>query len=83
MKVQIIGPGCANCQRLYAEAEKALTEAGIEAELEKVEARSEIDAMGVWMTPGLAIDGAVKASGRIPSSGEIASWLTAAAGKNP
>lgn len=79
MKVQVIGPGCANCKRLYAQAEMALTATGIDAELEKIEQPGDIEAMGIWMTPGLAIDGRVLASGRIPASTEIATWLTAAA----
>lgn len=78
MKIQVLGPGCANCQRLYAQAQMALAETGIEAELEKIESRAEIEAFGIWMTPGLAIDGEVKASGRVPSSTEIAGWVLAA-----
>ncbi|MBU1494827.1 MAG: TM0996/MTH895 family glutaredoxin-like protein [Actinobacteria bacterium] len=79
MKVQVIGPGCANCQRLYAEAEKAVAQAGLEAELVKVERPEEIESFGVWVTPGLAIDGEVKASGRVPESREIVSWIMTAA----
>ncbi|MFH2073240.1 MAG: thioredoxin family protein [Actinomycetota bacterium] len=79
MKVQVIGPGCANCQRLYAEAEKAVAQAGLAAELIKVERREEIESFGVWVTPGLAIDGEVKASGRVPESREIVSWIMTAA----
>ena len=78
MQVQVIGPGCANCRRLYAQAEIALAATGVAAELEKVERREDIEAMGIWMTPGLAIDGEIKSSGRIPGSQEIAAWLTAA-----
>ena len=36
---------------------------------------------GVMMTPALVIDEEVKASGRIPPSAEIISWLTSAAAK--
>jgi small redox-active disulfide protein 2 len=79
MKIQVIGPGCSNCQRLYAEAQKAVTQAGIPAEVEKVEKREEIVAMGIAFTPALAINGEVKASGRIPQSAEIVSWIMTAA----
>ncbi|MBM3696370.1 MAG: thioredoxin family protein [Actinobacteria bacterium] len=79
MKIQVIGPGCSNCRRLYAEAQKAVTQAGIPADLEKVEKRDEIVAMGVAFTPALAIAGKVKASGRIPQAPEIVSWIMTAA----
>ena len=83
MKIQVIGPGCVNCQRLYAEAQKAVVQAGIDAELVKVEKRDEIIATGIAFTPALIIDGEVKASGRVPPSPEIVSWImTAAAREN-
>lgn len=81
MKIQVIGPGCDNCQKLYAEAQQALAQSGVEAELVKVEERDEIQSFGIWVTPGLAIDGEVKASGRVPSSTEIVSWLTTASAR--
>lgn len=81
MKIQVIGPGCTNCQRLYAQTQRALAQAGIEADLEKVESHQDIMATGVWMTPGLAIDGEVKSSGRIPQVPEIVSWIVTAAAR--
>lgn len=78
MKVQILGTGCAKCTKLYGEAEKAITEAGISAELEKVESIDEIATFGVTMTPGLVIDGEVKSVGKLPKAKKIAKWLEAA-----
>lgn len=77
MKVQILGTGCAKCQKLYGEAEKAIAEAGVEVELEKVESIDEIAAFGVAMTPGLVIDGELKSVGKIPKAKKIAKWLEA------
>ena len=78
MKVQILGTGCAKCKALYAEAEKAIAQAGVEVELEKVEKIDEIAAFGVAMTPGLVIDGEVKSVGKISKASKIAEWLAAA-----
>jgi small redox-active disulfide protein 2 len=78
MKVQVLGVGCAKCTKLYGEAEKAIAEAGVEAELEKVEGLDEIASFGVAMTPGLVIDGEVKSVGKIPKASKIAKWLEAA-----
>ena len=36
---------------------------------------------GVMMTPALVLDGEVKASGRVPKSAEIVSWIMTAAAK--
>ena len=65
MKVQILGTGCAKCRALTANAEKAIAELGIDAEIEKVEKIADIARMGVAVTPGLAVDGEVRASGRL------------------
>ena len=83
MEIKILGPGCSNCKRLYAEAEKALAIAqmGQYATITKVEAMEDIMAFGILRTPGLVIDEKVVASGRIPSAAEIATMITTALAK--
>jgi small redox-active disulfide protein 2 len=81
MKIKVLGTGCMKCKKLFAEAEKAIASSGVPAELEKVEKIDDIMKYGVMMTPALVIDDEVKASGRIPPSSEIASWITTAAAK--
>jgi small redox-active disulfide protein 2 len=76
-KIEVLGPGCANCQRLEANAREAVAMAGIEAEIVKVTDYRQIRSYGVMSTPGLVIDGAVVSYGRIPSPGDIAVWLEA------
>lgn len=78
MKVKILGTGCPKCKKLYAEAEAAIAASGVDAELVKIEKINEIMDYGVMMTPALVIGDEVKSSGRIPSSSEIATWLTTA-----
>ena len=79
MKIQILGSGCSRCLNLAANAETALQELGLEAEIEKVTAVEEIAAYQVFATPALVIDGSVKSAGRIPSPAEIAIWIAAEA----
>ncbi len=81
MDIKVLGPGCANCKKLYAETQKALGQLGIQANLTKVEKIEEIMTYKVMMTPALVIDGQVKAAGRIPSQAELSSWITTAACK--
>jgi small redox-active disulfide protein 2 len=74
--IEVLGSGCPNCHRLAANAREAVTMAGIEAEVRHVTDPREIAGRGVMSTPGLVIDGEVVSTGRIPSAGDIALWLT-------
>ncbi len=81
MEIKVLGPGCSNCKRLYAEAEKAVALSGQPATINKVEAMEDIMAYGILRTPGLVIDGKVVASGRIPGAAEIVTLIATAAAK--
>ena len=75
MKVQILGSGCPNCKRLEENAREAIKALGIEAEIEKITDIDQIMNFGVMMTPGLAIDGVVKSSGKVLSKEQIMELL--------
>ncbi len=74
-KIQILGMGCAKCAKLYAAAEAAAKELGLEYEMEKIDDIGRIAEMGVMMTPGLAVDGKVLLSGRVPAAEELKKLL--------
>lgn len=76
-KIQILGTGCAKCMKLTANAEEAAKEAGVAYEIEKVADIKKIMDFGVMMTPGIVIDGEVKAVGRVLSVDEIKKMLGA------
>ena len=79
MKLEILGSGCANCQKLMAVTEEVVRELGIDdAELVKVEDFPTIMAYGVMSTPALAIDGKLVMSGKVPSKAEVSSLITTA-----
>jgi small redox-active disulfide protein 2 len=71
MKIQVLGPGCANCKQLYKNTMTAVAEADLEADVEKVEDISAIMKFGIMSTPALVVDGVVKSSGKVLSTGEI------------
>ena len=75
MKIQILGTGCSRCKTLTAHAEKAVQDLGLQTEIEKVTDIKDIMKFQILMTPGLVIDGKVKAAGRIPSAAEIKQML--------
>jgi small redox-active disulfide protein 2 len=75
MKVQILGTGCPKCRALEERAREAISVSGIEARIEKVTDVETIMAMGVMMTPALAIDGTVRSVGRVLTKGQIIAYL--------
>jgi len=74
-RIQILGPGCPKCKKLAANAEAAVKDLGIEYEIEKVSDINQIMKFGVMMTPALAVDGDVKAVGKVLSPEEIEKML--------
>jgi len=77
MKIQVLGPGCAKCKQLAANAEKAVAELGVEATVEKVEDVREIMKFRVLSTPALVVDGTVKSLGRVLTPEAIKGLLRA------
>lgn len=75
MKIEILGMGCQKCKKLYENAQTAVKELNIQAEVTKVEDIAKITDHGVWSTPALVIDGKVKTAGKIPSVEEIKNML--------
>ena len=75
MKIEILGTGCPKCKKTAANAEKAVKELGVDAEIVKVDKIDDIMNYGVMMTPALAIDGEVKIAGKIPDPKQIAKWI--------
>jgi small redox-active disulfide protein 2 len=79
--IKVLGPGCTNCKRLYAEAEKAVAQLSAPATITKVEDIKDIMSYKILATPALVINGEIKSAGRIPNAAEITTWLAKAAMK--
>ncbi len=75
MQILVIGPGCSRCKTLAQMTEQAVKELGVTAEINKVTDLKQIMALGVMMTPALAVDGTLKVAGRLPSLEEIKKLL--------
>ena len=73
--IQVLGPGCAKCNKLKQNAETAAAESGVEATVEKIEDINVITSFGVFMTPALVIDGEVKSSGKVLTAEDIKKLL--------
>ena len=71
MKIEILGPGCPKCTKLYEHVQEALRATGTDAEIVKVSDIKKITEYGVMLTPSLVVDGEVKTVGKVLSSEEI------------
>jgi small redox-active disulfide protein 2 len=71
MKIQVLGTGCPKCRKTYENAEQAVRDLGVCADLEKVEDLKAIMGFGIMVTPALAVDGEVKVAGKIPSVDDV------------
>ena len=71
MKIEILGVGCPKCKQLTANAEAAVKELSIQAEIIKVTDIEKITEYGVMMTPALAVDGTVVSAGKVLSKDDI------------
>lgn len=78
LTIKVLGSGCANCKRVEQIARKVVEEMALRAEIIKVTEYPEIMAYNVMSTPGLVVNEKIVSVGRIPTPGEVTTWLTSA-----
>lgn len=73
MKVEVLGPGCKRCDQLYDNAQSAVAELDSAGQIEivKIKDINYFTKMGVFMTPGLVINGEVVSTGKVLSPNQI------------
>ena len=75
MIIKILGPGCTNCVNLERVTRQAVTDLGMEAQIEKVTDYAAIASYGIMSTPGLVVDDKVVLSGRVPTAAKVRELL--------
>lgn len=75
MRIEVLGMGCAKCKKLAEVTAQAVQDLALEAEIVKVEEAKEIMKYNILSTPGLVVDGQLKAAGRVPSLDEVKGFL--------
>jgi small redox-active disulfide protein 2 len=76
MIIKVLGmDGCANCQNLKENTQKAVSELNLKAEVQKVDDITEVMSYGVMAMPGLVVDDKVVLSGKVADVEEIKALL--------
>jgi small redox-active disulfide protein 2 len=75
MDIKVLGPGCARCAQTEKIVKEALADLGLAVKVEKVTDIKAIAGYGVLGTPAVVVDGKVKCMGKVPTRGEVTSWI--------
>ena len=81
MKIRVLGPGCARCQKLEQTVREAVKDLGMDIEVEDVRDIKKIMEYPILSTPGLVIDEKLVCSGRVPTKAEVTTFITTALAK--
>lgn len=75
MEIKVLGPGCPKCEQTAKIVKEAVSESGVDANIEKVTNILEIGEYGVFGTPAVVVDGEVKSVGKVPSKDDVKKWI--------
>lgn len=78
IEIKVLGPGCAQCDRLEKELMEVMAETNIVADVEHIRDIKKIGKHGVMGTPALLINGEVKSVGSVPPKAKLIEWLNQA-----
>jgi small redox-active disulfide protein 2 len=75
LRVEVVGPGCYQCDSLEQSVIRLLNELQIPASFEHISDLQEIARYGIMRVPALLINGKVVCMGTVPSAQKIKEWL--------
>lgn len=75
LEIKIIGKGCANCIKIENLCKEIVSERGWQAKIEKVTDINEFSKYGVFITPGIVVNGKLLSQGKIPLKSTLEQWL--------
>lgn len=76
LEIKVLGPGCAQCDRLEMELMEIMTEMDLPADLEHITDIKEIGKYGVMGMPALIINGKVMCTGKVPTKRKLKDLLS-------
>ena len=74
-KIEVLGPGCMRCKETYRVVQHLVETEKLPFDVEKNESMDRMVELGLLATPGVAVDGKVLFSGRIPKAEELRAAL--------
>lgn len=75
MHIKVLGPGCKKCHETDRVVREAVAETGSSATVEYITDIAEIAKHGIFTTPAVIVDSAVKSVGKVPSKSDVKSWI--------
>ena len=63
MRIQVIGAGCTACKHMEADVRAVAARLGLDVTIERVDDLEQIVHFGLFVLPGLAVDGQVISAG--------------------
>lgn len=75
VRIQVLGPGCFNCDKMEKDVREVLAELEIPGDLSHVTDPAEIARLGVLGVPALVINGRIVCVGSVPDRNRIRQWF--------
>lgn len=75
LSIKVLGPGCANCEKVEEIAKKVVATLSVDGTVTKLTDRAAWQKYGLLSTPGLVINEKLMCGGRIPSEAEVTTWV--------
>ena len=75
LEITVLGAGCPNCKKLEALCYNVAAENNLDVNIEKITDFKKFADYGIFMTPGLVINGNVVSSGKIPTKSTLTHWM--------
>ena len=76
LEIKVLGPGCAQCDRLEMELMEIMIEMNLPADLEHITDIKKIGKYGVMGMPALIVNGKVMCTGKVPTKRKLKEWLS-------
>lgn len=73
--IKILGPGCPKCKATFEVVKRAVSQAGIQAEITKVEDLEQMMKYNILTTPVVVVNEQIRISGHVPTVAEVQSIL--------